>query len=90
MKTSIYCKNEENTKFILTKLLNIIEDNFNRNLLSIPTNGTNLPILSKRTQPLEKMGLNDVNYNKIFKVKFYHTNLVVSGLKHIISVQENI
>ncbi len=90
MKTSIYCQDIDNAKFILNKVLTILSDKFNENLLSITTNGTNRPNLSKRKTGLAGIGLNTENYNKSFKVKLHHAHLIVNGRKHIIPIWEDI
>ena len=90
MKTSIYCQDVDSAKFILNKVLTIISDKFNENLLSITTNGTNRPNLSKRKTALAGIGLNAENYNKSFKEKLHHADLIVNGIKHIIRIWEDI
>lgn len=86
MKTSIYAKDASNAKIILSKVLNIISDKFDKSLLSITTNATNRPVLSKRKTNIGNIGLNSVNYNESFKVKFHHVHLIVNGIKEIIPV----
>lgn len=86
MKTSIYCEDAKNAEFILDKTLSLISDTFDKSLLSITTNGTKRPNLGKRKRPLANIDLNTENYNKEFKVKLHHANLLVNGIKHIIPI----
>lgn len=89
MKTTIYSKDASNARFILTSVFNLISDTFDESLLSITTNGTNRPNLSKRQNPLNNIGLNPSNYRDPFEVKLHQAHLVVNGLKEIIPIWES-
>jgi hypothetical protein len=86
MKTSIYAQDANNAKFILNEVLNIINDKFDENLLSITINGTSRPNLSKRTTAIGNVGLNTTNYSSSFEVKLHHAHLIVNGIKHLIPI----
>ena len=90
MKTSIYAKDANNAKIILSKVLNIISDEFDESLLSITTNGTNRPNLSKRKLPIGNLDLNTTNYNESFQVKLHHVHLIINGIKEIIPLWRDI
>lgn len=86
MKTTIYCEDVKNAKYILDKTLNAISDKFDETLLSTTTNGTNRPNLAKRKHPLANVDLNSINYNTSFKVKLHHANFLINGLRETIPI----
>lgn len=86
MKTSIYAQDANNAKFFLNKVLNIINDKFDENSLSITTNGTNRPNLSKRKTAIGNVGLNTTNDSSSLEVKLHHAHLIVNGIKHLIPI----
>ncbi len=86
-KTTIYGKDKTNIQNILTKVLDVIPEKFDSDLLSITEIGKKRPSISKRSTGIYNIGNNTVDYNEIFTLKLKSVNLLINGVKSIIKLE---
>lgn len=86
LKTTVFGSNETEVINILTKTFSVIEEIFDKDLLTITSGGKKRPSLTRRVIKLVDIDTNQANYNETFKVKLRRVTLMINGLNHPISL----
>lgn len=85
-KTTVYAEDQSNICFVLEKIMDIIPDKFDKELLSVTTIGNKRPSISKRQNDLYNTGINTINYNDVFPLELKSVNIMVNGISKIIKL----
>lgn len=85
-KTTVFGQDKANIKFILEKVLSVISESFNEELLSLTIMGARRPSIHKRTKRLHNVDVNTVNFNENVFLKLKSINLLINGVTRIIKL----